>query len=55
TTQLNAQAADPTTWTVYYWTKRNYIPGGLGKTIGYFRWGTTTHNSRIQNFTVTPN
>jgi hypothetical protein len=55
TTQLNAQTADPTTWTVYYWTKRNYIPGGLGRTIGYFRWGTATHNSRIENFTVTPN
>jgi len=53
TKRLNAQTADPATWHVYYWTKRNYISGGLGKTIGYFRWGTPTYNSRTEDFTTT--
>ena len=57
TNRLNAQTANPATWTVYYWTKRNYISGGLGKTIGYFRWGNThlqqPHTGLHNNLTET--
>jgi len=52
TKQLNAQRLNPTIWRVYYWTKRSYTSGGLGKTVGYFGWGTATYNSRIENFTT---
>lgn len=54
TDQLGAESLDAGTWTVYYWTKRMYaFLSGRQTTIGYFRWRTTTYNSRIENFTVT--
>lgn len=54
TAQLNAQSLNEAVWTVFYWTKRQLDWIGSGyRTIGYFRWGTSTYDSRIQDFTVT--
>lgn len=47
TEQLGATKLDSATWTVYYYTKRYCTTA----TVGFFYWGTTTYNSRIENFT----
>jgi hypothetical protein len=51
TEQLGAKSLDASTWTVYYWLR--YV------TVEYveyvqFRFGDSTYNSRIENFTWTP-
>jgi len=54
TEQLNAEQLNASTWTVYYWTAwsaRYRDP--YYYTTGYFRWGTSTYNSRIEGFTYT--
>jgi hypothetical protein len=56
TNQLAAESLNEGAWTIHYWTKRMYtFLGGWQRTIAYFRWGTTTYNSRIENFTLTSN
>ncbi len=47
TEQLGAQRLDAATWTVYYSLFRLYA-GGM--TTYSFRFGTTTYNSRVDNF-----
>jgi hypothetical protein len=47
TEQLGAIQLDSATWTVYYFTLRDY--DGVD-TYGDFYWGTSTYNSRIENF-----
>ena len=49
TEQLGATQLDATTWTFYLWTEKvdKRIPPS---TAGYFRWGTSTYNSRIEGF-----
>lgn len=51
TEQLNVSSLIPSTWTVYYYTK--YYTDGRYSTTGYFYWGTSTYNSRIEGFTYT--
>jgi hypothetical protein len=51
TGQLGASKLDSATWTVYYYT---YIATVGGLYRYRFYWGTTTYNSRIENFTWTP-
>ncbi len=48
TEQLGAQSLDAAIWTVYYSLFRLYA-GGM--TTYSFRFGTSTYNSRIENFT----
>ncbi|MFO7870425.1 MAG: C25 family cysteine peptidase [Kiritimatiellia bacterium] len=47
--QLNAVELSAATWTVYYYTK--YSTDGSTYTQGWFYWGNSTYNSRIENFT----
>ena len=47
TEQLNASQLESATWTVYYWTRRDWNPPF---TNAYWRFGDPTHNSRIENF-----
>jgi len=50
TEQLNTTALQEATWTVYYWTQRDYVRTEEGwMTIADYRWGTTAYNSHIQN------
>ena len=58
TEQLEASQLDSVTWTVYYYTYRSQYAGSpkLGLpayTRGRFYWGSSTYNSRIENFTWT--
>jgi len=50
TEQLGALCLYPSTWTVYYYTKRT---SNQYSTTGYFYWGTQTYNSRIENLQYT--
>jgi hypothetical protein len=50
TAQLGASKLDAATWTVYYWTKRVWQSANA-YLWGYYRWGDTNYNSRIENFT----
>jgi len=52
TERLNATQLNPATWRIYYYIKVIYNPT-LRVTTGYFYWGTTTYNSRIENFAYT--
>jgi hypothetical protein len=52
TEQLGAQSLDAATWTVYYYLSKVSLGGGHYEYDFY--WGTTTYNSRIENFTWTP-
>jgi len=53
TEQLNATALKPATWTLNYWTQRNYAWTEEGwMTIADYGWGTTAYNSHIQNFKI---
>jgi hypothetical protein len=47
TEQLGASKLDSATWTVYYYI---YYYGRTPVGV-YFYWGTSTYNSRIENFT----
>jgi hypothetical protein len=50
TEQLNAIDLQQATWTVYYWTQRDYGRTEEGwMTTADYRWGTTTYNSHIKN------
>jgi len=49
TEQLGAGQLDAATWTVYYWTSRQYVPP-VGQTSTSFRFGDSTYNSRIEGF-----
>jgi hypothetical protein len=51
--QLGASKLDGATWTFYYYTVRSYESVD-NITTGQFYWGTSTYNSRIENFTWTP-
>lgn len=55
TEQLGASKLDSATWTVYYHTTRGVYVDEMGQpwTYGYFRWGTSTYNSRIEGFAYT--
>jgi len=52
TEQLESEQLDSSQWTVYYYTWR-YYASWEKKTYGFFRWGTSTYNSRIANFEYT--
>lgn len=53
TEQLDAQQLDSSTWTVYYYTQLSYDP--IEELYNYVFWhGTSTYNSRIENFSWTP-
>jgi len=59
TEQLGASQLDSATWTVYYYTVRDTYSTGSSEsevywTRIYFWWGTSTYNSRIENFSWTP-
>ena len=43
TSQLGATNLDAATWTINYWTSR-------GASLDYFRWGSATYDSNIENF-----
>jgi len=47
TEQIGATTLTAATWTVYYYTYRNYLPPN---TTGRFYWSTSTYDSRIENF-----
>jgi hypothetical protein len=51
TEQLGASQLDNVAWTFYYYTYRLYDGSD---TYGDFMWGTSTYNSRMENFTWTP-
>ena len=51
TEQLGAQSLDSATWTVYYYLYRTAQGGG--NYAYYYRWDTSTYNSRITSFTWT--
>jgi len=53
TEQLGAKNLVGTTWTVYYYTTRSYLVK-TDTTSGGFYWGTSTYNSRIENFAWSP-
>jgi hypothetical protein len=54
TTQLGATQIDATTWTVYYYTARTSGGSGANQYTGAtFNWGTTTYDSRVENFQYT--
>jgi gamma-glutamylcyclotransferase (GGCT)/AIG2-like uncharacterized protein YtfP len=53
TEQLGASQLDAVTWSVYLYTERKYNLR-LDETDAIFYWGTTTYNSRIENFSWTP-
>lgn len=53
TEQLSAQSLDAATWTVYYYTKRSTITKPSATTQITFYWGTSTYNSRVENFVWT--
>jgi hypothetical protein len=53
TEQLSASSLDAVTWTVYYYL--SYVTQEIVKPpyfqcVGIFWWGTSTYNSRIENF-----
>jgi len=51
TEQLNATNLQQATWTIHYWTQRNYVRTEEGwMTTANYRWGTITYNSHIENF-----
>jgi len=49
---LSADKLSGVTWTVYYHTER-YYDDYEGTTIAYYRFGDSTYDSRIENFTYT--
>ena len=51
TEHLNAEQLNSATWTVYYWTKWEYS-ALVEDTYGYFKFGTSDYNSRIEGFTT---
>jgi hypothetical protein len=51
TEALGASQIDAATWTFYCYVRRIYT-GGIASY--YFYFGTSTYNSRIENFTWTP-
>jgi hypothetical protein len=51
TEQLGASSLDSATWTVYYYLYR--VAQGGGNYAYYYRWDTSTYNSRITNFAWT--
>jgi hypothetical protein len=54
TEPLGATSLAPSTWTVYYYTKRvSTIKPPYVWASGYFYWGTTIYNSRIEGFAYT--
>jgi len=53
TEQLNASQLDAAVWTVYYRLNKKFNQQYTGY-VYEFWWGTTTHNSRIENFGYTP-
>jgi hypothetical protein len=50
TEQLGTTILNAATWTVYLYTNRTY-DRDFDITYAYFRWGASTYNSRIANFT----
>jgi hypothetical protein len=53
TEQLGAQSLNASTWTVYYYLYRAYA-AATQQTSYFFRFGTSTYNSHIENFAWTP-
>lgn len=53
TEQLNGYYIAGSTWTVYYYLAQVYSKPLLGY-LYYFRFGTSTYNSRIDNFSWMP-
>jgi len=49
TEQIGASQLDAATWTVHYYTEREYDPDE-DTTGGMFAWGDALFNSRIENF-----
>jgi len=55
TSQLGITYISTGTWTVYYYIRiRNYFSNGHYYTNYYFDWGTSSRDSRIENFAPTP-
>jgi len=52
TEQLGATQLDAITWTVYYYTVLTW-DAELAESVATFYWGTSTYNSRIENFSYT--
>jgi len=53
TEDIDGSQLDAANWTVYYWTKRNYVAGDPSYTESWFRFGSSTYNSRIEGFAYT--
>jgi hypothetical protein len=53
TEQLNASQLDSVAWTVYYRLNKKFNQQYTGYVFEFW-WGTTTYNSRIENFGYTP-
>jgi len=54
TEQLNAEDLVASTWTIWYYTERDYNDQwNQRRTRGIFYWGDTSYNSRITNFKIT--
>jgi len=53
TEQLGASQLDAATWTVYYYTVRQTATKPSARTGIIFHWGTSTYNSRVENFVWT--
>ncbi|MFX1516946.1 MAG: archaellin/type IV pilin N-terminal domain-containing protein [Promethearchaeota archaeon] len=52
TEQLNAEELVASTWTIWYYTERDYTGWPQDRTRGIFYWGDSTYNSRIVNFKI---
>jgi len=52
TEDLGGVTLDAVTWTVYYWT-RWYYSAAEDVTYGYYRFGDSVENSRVENFSWT--
>ncbi len=50
TEQLGASQLNAATWTISYYTERDYRGWPQDRTRGIFTWGDATHDSRITNF-----
>ncbi len=54
--QLGASKLAASTWTIYYYTVRTTGGAGANSYTGStFYWGTTTYNSRVENFVMWKN
>ena len=56
TGQLNNNSLSNQQWTIYYYTEYytfSSTPASTRRTEGTFYWGTSTYNSRIENFSYT--